>query len=174
MPEPEPSSQRRFPMRALMIPRGRWPEPPAPALAAPLPPGSEAEPPAVEAASAPPPPQPEAPPPQPEAPPPQPEAPPREDGAEIWFEQALAELDQLSPVAEAPPAQPLDAPDLSPPDASPQAPAAEQPPEVIGRYESDGATYVMFSDGTIEARSESGVMRFESLSALRAHIETLE
>jgi len=45
------------------------------------------------------------------------------------------------------------------------------PPTVIGRYESDGTTYTMFSDGSIEAQSETGVYQFASMADLKAFIE---
>ena len=42
---------------------------------------------------------------------------------------------------------------------------------VIGRYDSDGTSYVMYSDGSIEAQSEAGVFRFNSMAELKAFIE---
>jgi len=50
-----------------------------------------------------------------------------------------------------------------------QPPAA--PPAVIGRYESDGTTYTMFADGSIEAQSETGIYQFASMADLKAFIE---
>jgi hypothetical protein len=55
------------------------------------------------------------------------------------------------------------------------APEALHPapsPAIIGHYESDGTVYVMFADGSIEARSESGVYRFGSMAELKAFVET--
>ena len=52
--------------------------------------------------------------------------------------------------------------------------ALETPPNslsVIGRYDSDGTSYVMYSDGSIEAQSETGVFRFNSMAELKAFIE---
>ena len=43
---------------------------------------------------------------------------------------------------------------------------------MIGRYESDGTSYVMYADGAIEAQSEAGVYRFASMAELKAFIET--
>lgn len=43
---------------------------------------------------------------------------------------------------------------------------------VIGRYEADGTSYVMYADGSIEAQSEAGVYRFSSMTELRAFIES--
>ena len=42
---------------------------------------------------------------------------------------------------------------------------------VIGRYESEGTSYVMFADGSIEAQSEAGIYRFSSMAELKAFIE---
>jgi hypothetical protein len=44
-------------------------------------------------------------------------------------------------------------------------------PVVMGRYEAKDASYVMFSDGSIEANTKSGVFRFNSMSELKAFIE---
>lgn len=43
---------------------------------------------------------------------------------------------------------------------------------VIGRYESEGTTYVMFADGSIDASSELGAFRFSSMAELKAFMET--
>ena len=71
-------------------------------------------------------------------------------------------------VAELEPAPPQP---LTPPE--PAAPAAPPPAQsaVIGRYEADGTSYVMFADGSIEAQSEAGVYRFTSMTELKAFIE---
>ena len=55
------------------------------------------------------------------------------------------------------------------PAAPPPAPAAES--NVIGRYEADGTSYVMYADGSIEAQSDGGVYRFSSMAELKAFIE---
>ena len=57
---------------------------------------------------------------------------------------------------------------------APIAPAAVEAPTVVGRYEANGASYVLFSDGTIEVETESGTHRFASMSALKDHIERQE
>jgi hypothetical protein len=49
------------------------------------------------------------------------------------------------------------------------APAAE--PAVIGRYTSGNTTYVMFADGSIEAETPTGVLRFASLAELKVYVE---
>ncbi len=58
---------------------------------------------------------------------------------------------------------------------TPSVPAATTPPPhdspVIGRYESDDTSYVMYADGSIEAQSPAGVYRFSSMAELKAFIE---
>ena len=58
--------------------------------------------------------------------------------------------------------------------SAPQAPAPPEAPTVVGRYEANGASYVLFSDGTIEVETESGTHRFASMADLREHIERQE
>lgn len=55
----------------------------------------------------------------------------------------------------------------------PAAGSLEEPATsaVIGRYESEGTSYVMYADGSIEAQSEAGVYRFASMAELKAFIE---
>jgi hypothetical protein len=43
---------------------------------------------------------------------------------------------------------------------------------IIGRYESDGTSYVMYADGSIDAQSERGVFHFKSMADLKAFMET--
>lgn len=79
------------------------------------------------------------------------------------------------------------APVRSPPPASVPPPTIPAPPGIeafapeprlveeaepveVDRYESGGATYVMFSDGSVEFRGEGRVRRFGSLSELRAAV----
>ncbi|WP_262027517.1 hypothetical protein [Microvirga sp. Mcv34] len=50
------------------------------------------------------------------------------------------------------------------------APDASHPPVVVGTYNSGDNKYVMFSDGSIEAQTPSGVFRFQSLDELKAFI----
>lgn len=52
-----------------------------------------------------------------------------------------------------------------------QEPAASDSP-VIGRYEADGTSYVMYADGSIEAQSAAGIYRFASMAELKTFIET--
>ncbi len=42
---------------------------------------------------------------------------------------------------------------------------------VIGRYESEGTTYVMFADGSIDAHSERGAFHFDSMADLKAFMD---
>lgn len=57
---------------------------------------------------------------------------------------------------------------------APAPPPASQPPTsaVIGRYEADGTSYVMYADGSIEAQSSAGVYRFSSMAELKSFIES--
>ncbi len=60
------------------------------------------------------------------------------------------------------------------PAAAPHAPAPAAPATesaVIGRYESEGTSYIMFADGSIEAQSDAGIYRFRSMAELKAYIE---
>jgi hypothetical protein len=55
------------------------------------------------------------------------------------------------------------------PDSKPPLPASE--PNEMGRYQADGTTYIMFSDGSIEAQTEQGIYRFHSMAELKAFFE---
>jgi len=71
------------------------------------------------------------------------------------------------------PAVAPEAPGVSGPAAKPSpAPAAAPagPPTVVGSYTAAGSLYVMYSDGSIEAQTDSGVLHFPSLDALKAHV----
>jgi len=59
-----------------------------------------------------------------------------------------------------------------PAEPEPAPPPPEPEKTMIGRYEADGTTYIMFSDGSIEAHSEQGVARFKSMAELKAHMES--
>jgi hypothetical protein len=48
--------------------------------------------------------------------------------------------------------------------------AAVAPPTVVGTYSSGGNTYVMYSDGSIQAETPTGLFRFDSLDELKAFI----
>jgi hypothetical protein len=75
------------------------------------------------------------------------------------------------PLIEAPAAahEPAPEPVAEAPSTAPETPEGNL--SVIGRYDSDGTSYVMYSDGSIEAQSESGVFRFGSMAELKAFIE---
>ena len=64
-------------------------------------------------------------------------------------------------------------PPPAPARALPPAPTLPPPPTsaVIGRYEADGTSYVMYADGSIEAHSDAGTYRFASMTELKAFIE---
>ncbi len=53
----------------------------------------------------------------------------------------------------------------------PAVPLTAEAPTVVGRYEANGASYVLFSDGTIEVETDGGTHRFASMAALKDHIE---
>lgn len=60
-------------------------------------------------------------------------------------------------------------------DAAPPPPALEAAPKpepaILGRHTSGDTTYTMFADGSIEAETPDGIMRFDSLVELRRHVE---
>ena len=90
-------------------------------------------------------------------------------------ETSLAEVPQLP----MPSVQPHSAPPpAAPPPPVPAAPHPVQPaeayapaPDVIGRYNAGGAAYVMYSDGSIDAETQTGTFRFASMKELRQFIE---
>lgn len=80
-----------------------------------------------------------------------------------------------TPAAEAAPAAAVQAQPPRPPVEKPQG----SPPrrgddrfDVIGRYESEGTSYVMFADGSIDARSDLGAFHFSSMAELKAFMES--
>ena len=46
----------------------------------------------------------------------------------------------------------------------------ETPPSLVGRYSAGGATYKIFSDGSIEAETDRGAFKFASMSEFKAHL----
>jgi hypothetical protein len=62
-------------------------------------------------------------------------------------------------------------PDHPAPGGEPEPPAQSAAPAEIGRYEADGTSYIMYADGSIDARSEAGSFRFNSMAELKAYIE---
>jgi hypothetical protein len=61
--------------------------------------------------------------------------------------------------------EPIAEPEKAPTRAAPAAPA--EPPSVIGRYSAAGTSYVMYSDGSIDAESPSGIKHFASMAELK-------
>ncbi len=43
---------------------------------------------------------------------------------------------------------------------------------IVGRFETEGTTYVMYAGGSIEARSERGVFHFKSMAELKSFLES--
>jgi hypothetical protein len=43
---------------------------------------------------------------------------------------------------------------------------------IVGRYESEGTSYVMYADGSIEARTQHAVFHFKSMAELKAFMES--
>ena len=60
------------------------------------------------------------------------------------------------------------------PEPPPAPPTMVDAPTVVGRYEANGASYVLFSDGTIEVETETGTHRFASMADLKDHIDRQE
>lgn len=91
-----------------------------------------------------------------------------ESEAGDWLDQAMARFDEaIAPESgetgeEAPPLAPS---------SSPEQPESAEP-EVIGRYEAEGTAYVMYADGSIDAQSEQGILRFHSLAELKAFFQS--
>ena len=99
-----------------------------------------------------------------------------------WFDRALSGMDEVAGPYEASGqgaaretaaeenAQ-RSAPDGQPHAAEPVGGAPPSEPAVIGRYTSGNTTYVMFADGSIEAETPNGVLRFASLADLKVYVE---
>ena len=93
--------------------------------------------------------------------------------------QDLDEHDRrVEPVAEIEPERGPE-PDLEPAPIQPDleeepeeesVPESSEPATVVGTYNSGDNKYVMFSDGSIEAQTPSGVFRFKSLDELKEFI----
>ncbi|GAC1330672.1 MAG: hypothetical protein NVSMB26_08270 [Beijerinckiaceae bacterium] len=97
-----------------------------------------------------------------------------------WFDRALAGLDEVANGAEsrghpvpvepsAPAAPALEIYDSG--EAARAEPPRQTEPAVIGRYTSGNTTYVMFADGSIEAETPNGILRFASLADLKTYVE---
>ena len=69
----------------------------------------------------------------------------------------------------------LTEPTLPTPLSSPSAEAAsEAERHVVGRHVAGESTYVMFSDGTVDAQTPDGVLHFSSLDELRVYADERE
>jgi hypothetical protein len=66
--------------------------------------------------------------------------------------------------------EPDDPPVAAEPDGSAPTAMRDDAPTVLGSYRASGRTYTMYSDGSVEASTEEGVERFESMQALREHL----
>ncbi|MGC1369368.1 MAG: hypothetical protein WA831_05955 [Methylovirgula sp.] len=87
---------------------------------------------------------------------------PRLTAGPDWLDEALAGFGES--VAPQSPEANEDAPPLAP-----NAPPEQ--PEVIGRYKVEGTEYLMYADGSIDAQTEEGVLRFKSLGELKAFFQ---
>ncbi len=83
-----------------------------------------------------------------------------------WLDQALARFDAA--IAPESPETSEEAPPLAPNSSAEQSAAS---PAVIGRYEAEGTAYVMYADGSIDAQSEQGILRFKSMAELKAFFQ---
>ncbi len=50
--------------------------------------------------------------------------------------------------------------------------AGQEDLAIVGQYESEGTSFVMYSDGSIEARTQHAVFHFKSMSELKSFLET--
>jgi hypothetical protein len=127
---------------------------------------------------------------------------PEEPAMDDWLDRAFSALDKEPPLAPTSPsrhpdegelvtaehamahAEPAPAavaeaePEPTHPFHEPEPAQHEPPPPatsaVIGRYEADGTSYIMYADGSIEAQSDAGVYRFNSMTELKTFIENAE
>ncbi|HET6375488.1 MAG TPA: hypothetical protein VFF88_05515 [Methylocella sp.] len=58
-----------------------------------------------------------------------------------------------------------------PPAIEPQV-VSDERLAIVGRYESEGTSYVMYADGSIEARTQHAVFHFKSMAELKAFMES--
>jgi hypothetical protein len=84
-------------------------------------------------------------------------------------EPAVEAVSDREPEADHEPALPADADREEEPEGEPDTDAS-RPAVVVGTYNSGDNKYVMFSDGSIEAQTPSGVFRFQSLEELKEFI----
>lgn len=87
-----------------------------------------------------------------------------------WLDETARALDRELGRASLNPA-PSQAETPEPPPPSPPPSTPSKAPAVIGRYTSGDTNYVMYDDGSIDAHTPDGVMRFASLTELRRFVE---
>jgi hypothetical protein len=85
------------------------------------------------------------------------------DAQEETVVEAPEDTDEASLVIE------QDEPETSPSEA-PSDQALQPKPAILGSYKAGGRTYTMYADGKVEAITDDGVERFDSLDALRKHL----
>ena len=59
-----------------------------------------------------------------------------------------------------------------PGEVEPAIGAPEAPPTLVGRYTSGGASYMIFSDGSIEAETEEGAFKFASMGDFKQFLRS--
>ena len=102
---------------------------------------------------------------------PEPPAKQAQEEQDDWLEQTALTLGAAMEQAAEAPAAPSPLTENTP--EPPVQPAAEpsKAAAIVGRYSSGDTNYIMFSDGSIEAQTPDGVMRFSSLVELRRFVE---
>ncbi len=93
-------------------------------------------------------------------------------GRGSWIDEALSQ--DAGPRRDEPAPAAADAPSFDQGEAAPPEPepvkTARKPPTLVGRYAFGGADYLLYDDGSIDATTPAGVVRFNSLAELRAHL----
>jgi hypothetical protein len=91
----------------------------------------------------------------------------------VTFDDAWPKSERARPADASPPRRPARTPPVFSETATArQAPAADKPPvTVLKSGVVDGMAYSLYSDGSIEAQMPEGMMRFESIDELRAHLD---
>jgi hypothetical protein len=96
-----------------------------------------------------------------------------------WFDRALSGLDEVDRPYRAGEVSEhtrqatehfADKQQVHPPSLQ-EPPGVPAEPAVIGRYTSGNTTYIMFADGSIEAETPTGILRFASLAELKSYVE---
>ena len=73
-----------------------------------------------------------------------------------------------------PPVPDPNEPEMAHEESGAQPPLASNAHElaVVGQYETQGTSYVMYSDGSVEARTQHAVFHFRSMAELKAFLES--